>query len=57
MNYLQGHKDANRVIESTIANEDFVQVIIEENSHYLQMAEDYVNGNIIKLFPEICKSI
>ena len=26
-------------------------------SIYVQIAEDYVNGHIIKLFPEICKSI
>lgn len=57
INFIQGHEEADKVMQSTIMKEEFVNLIIAEQSIYVQIAEDYVKVHIVKLFPEICKSI
>ena len=57
INFIQGHEEADKILKSTIVKEEFVNLIIAEQSIYVQIAEDYVKVHIVKLFPEICKSI
>ena len=57
INFIEGHEESIKLIQSIIENEEFVGKIVKECYVNVQAAEKYQQSYIEDIFPEITKSI
>jgi len=57
VNFIEGHEQAAKHIQTVIENKDFVSRILNESTKNVHGAENYMHNKIEDMFPEICNSV